>query len=209
MLGYRAVIMAAHPGQSVIQYALVLKDGVTPNCDDTAVGFALGYRTVYLRDAAPESLLQHATLSVFAAIAAGDNETRAAGLARALALIETLPPTRTVALREAATVLATIRLDPHTIDQIGKESGMTVETIADFYSETAAGRELINRGVGQGLEQGIQQGLVETLGAFIRDRFGDLPGVPEVARRLAHSGDLPAAVHAINHAATFEDLRDQ
>ncbi|HST84160.1 MAG TPA: hypothetical protein VLL08_20665 [Kineosporiaceae bacterium] len=90
---------------------------------------------------------------------------------------------------------------------------MSVETIADFYRETEFGRVLHHRGHDEGLEEGLEKGLKTGLGRFacaleaaIRDRFGDHIESPEIAERLAHCPVPVAAIHAIAHATSFQDL---
>jgi hypothetical protein len=83
---------------------------------------------------------------------------------------------------------------------------MTVESIADFERQTEVGRMLLDRGREQGLEQGRKHGHVQTLEALTRGRFGDRPDIPQLAKRLARSCDLPTAVHPITHTTRFEDL---
>jgi NADPH-dependent ferric siderophore reductase len=75
---------------------------------------------------------------------------------------------------------------------------MTVESIADFYSGTEVGREIGRRGREQGIEQ--------TLLALLRSRFGDQPGIPAIASRLAHLPDQATAIDAIAQAQSADDL---
>ena len=199
MLGYRAVIMAAHEGKSLTQYAIIMKDGRVPSCDDPENGFSLGFHPIYLRDHPPEPLRKGIALAALSSLAQGDTATRAEGLADAYARIQTLPETEIAALLEAADVLATIRLDPNTIEQIRKELGMSVKAVADFYSQTEAGRELMHRAEANGQAQMLE--------ALLRDRFGDQPGIATTAGHLAETGDLAAAAHLVTHAQTFDDLR--
>jgi len=165
-----------------------------PSCDDPKNGFTLGFTTLYLRDSPPEPLRKGIALSALTALAQGDQGIRAEGLADAYQRIQELAGDDASALLEAADVLATIRLDANIIEQIREENGMTVETIADFYSHTKFGQELRHRGHAEMLED------------LIQDRFGDQPETAGIAGRLAQSGDRRAAIRSITHAATFDDL---
>lgn len=78
---------------------------------------------------------------------------------------------------------------------------MSVESIADFYSETEVGRELLNRGIEQGLERSSQ-----LLTALLLDRFGEQPEIAAVTERLVHWPDPAAAVHAITRAESLAEL---
>ncbi len=202
MAGYRFRIMEKHPGHGIQQFAIILGDGHVISCDDPHNGFFLGLRTIYLRDCPPEPLLAQPALAPLAVLARGATGRELAG---ALATIKAGPPgPQQDALLEATAVLATIRLDVHTIDRIRRETGMTVESIADFYSATEVGRELLNRGnrrgIEQGLEQGLEQGVVATLTRLLRAKFGDQPGIEAAATRLAHWSDQDAVILAITRA---------
>ena len=76
-----------------------------------------------------------------------------------------------------------------------------MESIADFYSETEVGRELLNRGLEQGLERSTR-----LLTALLRDRFGDQPEIAEITERLVHWPDPADAVHAITRAQSLAAL---
>lgn len=208
MLGYRAQIMRVHPNMRVSQYAIVLGEGRIRSCDDPGNGFALGLNTIYLRECEPAMFLANPGLAPLAVLAKGSQETRAQSLASAVDLIQSQPGPQQSQLLEAAAVLATIRLDGITIDEIRRESGMTVESIADFYSETEVGQELVNRGLEQGREQGLERSS-KMLAALLRDRFGDQPEIPQVTEQLAHWPDPAAAVHAVIRAETLAELLNQ
>lgn len=203
MLGYRASIMRAHPGLQVSQYAIILGEGRVRSVDDPDNGFALGLRVVYLRECDPAPLLRVPGLAPLAVLAAGDRQARARSLVAAVNAIQagTESGLAQAQLLEAAAVLATIRLDGLTIDQIRRESGLSVESIADFYSETEVGRELVNRGREQGLERSGQM-----LTTLLLDRFGDQPEIPEIVARLARWPDAAAAVHAVTRAQALTEL---
>lgn len=203
MIGYRASIMRSHPGMQVSQHAIVLGEGRVRSADDPENGFTLGLHTIYLRDCDPLPLLSVPGLAPLAVLARGDRSIRARSLVAAVSVIQaqTEAGPQQAQLLEAAAVLATIRLDGHTIDQIRRESGLSVESIADFYSETEVGRELVNRGIEQGLERSGQM-----LATLLRDRFGDRPEIPEIVGRLARWPDPASAVHAVTRARSLSDL---
>jgi hypothetical protein len=217
MLGYRAQIMRRYPGLGVTQHVIVLGDGWLQPCDDLETGFRLGLRITYLRELDPEPLLATAGLAPLAVLASGDQGRRAQSLAGAFEMIRsgTTPGSGQDQLLEAAAILATIRLDRLTIDQIAKESGMTVESIADFYSDTKIGQELLRRGEAKGEARGEARGEAKgeargvraTLEALLKERFGDQDDLPAVAAGLAHWASPAAAVQAITTAGTLDDLR--
>jgi hypothetical protein len=159
MLRYRAAIMNRYRGMSLIQYAIVLGTGRLRYHDDPAAGFTLGLRTIYLPKVDPAAFLSYPGLAALADLAKGDQQTRARSALNAIQQIRTLPEERQSGLFEAMINLATISLDPHTIDLIRKETGMTVDSIAEFYSHTEVGAELQKRGHERGLEQGLELGL--------------------------------------------------
>jgi hypothetical protein len=206
MIGYRASIMRAHPGMQVSQHAIVLGEGRVRSADDPANGFTLGLRTIYLRECDPEPLLSVPGLAPLAVLAHGDRESRARALVAAVNVIQarTESGPQQAQLLEAAAVLATIRLDGLTIDQIRRESGLSVESIADFYSETEVGRELVNRGIEQGMQRSGQM-----LATLLSDRFGESPEIPEIVSRLVRWPDPAAAVHAVVRSSSLQDLLNQ
>jgi hypothetical protein len=204
MIGYRSQIMRYHPDMRVSQHAIVLGEGKVRSADDPDNGFTLGLRTIYLRDCDPALFLDIPGLAPLAVLAQGSRESRAYALARAVNLIQTRSGPLQAQLLEAAAVLATIRLDGPTIDVIRRESGMSVESIADFYSETEVGRELLNRGLEQGLERSGQ-----LLSALLRDRFGEQPEITEITARLIHWPDPASAIHAVTRAETLAELLHQ
>lgn len=91
-------------------------------------------------------------MSTLATLAEGDLDARADALLASWELLLASPLPNTEALLEAAAVLASIRLDPDTIDRLIRESSMSAETVADFYRQTEFGRELHHRGVDVGHE---------------------------------------------------------
>jgi hypothetical protein len=202
MVGYRAHLMKRHPGASIGQVAIILGEGWLQSCDDPANGFALGLRNVYLRERDADPLLARPVLAPVAVLAKGDVDARGAYLATAYKLAEPMPEGLRSMLRQAALDLATITLDRSTIDRIRKESGMTVESIADFYSETEVGQELGRRGIEQGIEQGIER----TLAALLRSRFGNHGQVRAIAGQLARLPDQALAIDMIVRAQSLEDL---
>jgi hypothetical protein len=204
MIGYRASIMRSHPGKQISQYVIVLGEGRVRSADDPENGFTLGLRTIYLRECDPAPLLSVPGLAPLAVLAEGDRLTRARSLVAAVNVIQAgteIGPAQ-AQLLEAAAVLATIRLDGLTIDQIRRESGLSVESIADFYSETEVGRELVNRGI----EQGIERSSHTLLTVLLTDRFGARDDLPQIVERLVAGSDLTAAVHAVMQASSLDDL---
>jgi hypothetical protein len=173
------------------------------SADDPENGFTLGLRTIYLRECDPAPLLQVPGLAPLAVLAEGDRQARARSLVAAVNVIQTGTESgpAQAQLLEAAAVLATIRLDGLTIDQIRRESGLSVESIADFYSETEVGRELVNRGIAQGIERSSQM-----LAALLIDRFGDQPEIEQIVGQLVRWPDPAAAVHAVTRAQTLAEL---
>ncbi len=201
MLGYRAAIMRAHPGVEVGQWVVVLGEGTVGSIDHG--GFRLGCRVLYLRDVPVEDLLAEPALAPLAALGRGSDEERADAHLRALRLIAEHAGDRTSELLETASVLATIRLRAPTIQKIRTEAGMTVESIADFYAQTEGGQFLIDKG----REQGREQAREEAVAVLLRERFGDDPRIPGVARRLA-AGDLATAYRSVLAAGALDDLAD-
>jgi hypothetical protein len=127
-----------------------------------------------------------------------------------LRVIRTQGGNRTRELMEFAQVLATIRLDTPTIEEIVKEAGMTVESIAGLFRETEFGQLLVNEGRTEGRNEGRTEGRTEgreaLLTALLRDRFGDQPGLAAAAHRLAGWPDAAVALHAVTAAADLDDL---
>ena len=204
MIGYRASIMRSHPGMHISQYVIVLGEGRVRSADDPENGFTLGLRTIYLRECDPAPLLSVPGLAPLAVLAMGDRQGRARSLVAAVNVIQagTEAGPGQAQLLEAAAVLATIRLDGLTIDQIRRESGLSVESIADFYSETEVGRELVNRGIEQGIERSSQM----LLGILLSEHFGEQPEIAQIVERLVGWSDLSAAVHAVTHARSLDEL---
>jgi hypothetical protein len=203
MIGYRASIMRAHPGVRISQHAIVLGEGRVRSADDPENGFSLGLRTIYLRECDPAPLLSVPGLAPLAVLAQGDRQARARSLVAAVNVIQsgTESGPGQAQLLEAAAVLATIRLDGLTIDEIRRESGLSVESIADFYSETEVGRELVNRGIEQGLERSGQM-----LATLLFDRFGEQPEIPQIVARLVRWPDPADAVHAVTRVRNLHEL---
>jgi len=89
---------------------------------------------------------------------------------------------------------------------------MTAEDTADFYAESDWALILRARGLRQGRQEGRQEGREENregrariLLALLRTRFGDHPGLAELAERLSRI-DEAAAVEAVTAAASVEDI---
>ena len=220
MLRYRAAIAAAYPGHELEQVVVVLRHGRLDSADSRQDGgFRLGCREVRLRDLPPEVLLRDPGTAPLAVLARGDATVRVRAFGRALEVIAGLGPGETAAeLAEVASVLATVRLSPRTIEKIRKEAGVTLDDIVDFYGQTfiadifkEQGKELgkaegLEQGREQGLEQGLEQGRAESLRALLVERFGEHPDVDAVAARLAAGHDVAASFRAVLKAGSVEDL---
>lgn len=194
MLVYRGLLMRAHPRAYLSQHVLFLADGVVEGHDDLAAnGFALDLNVVHLRTIEPEVLLRSPTLAPLAVLGRGSAEVRARALAEALTLIAEKGGERQHELLEFSTTLATITLDPNTIEKIVGEVVMTVESIKEFYKDTWMIREA------------KAEGREELLLPLLRERFGEQPGLAEVVQNLK---TLPPgeAVHAVLAATTLADL---
>lgn len=203
MIGYRAQIMRRYPGVSLTQVAVVLGKGRLRPADDPHTGFRLGLRTIYLRDADPEALMASADLAPLAVLAKGSQAERGRRFAATLELIRKQPEDRHDGLYEAAVTLATITLERSTIENIGKEMGVSIDEVVDFYDSTEIGRVLKERGREAGREEGVSQTLLVLLSA----RFGDQSGLEELAGRLARSGvPVEVVVRAIGEAEAPEDV---
>ena len=200
MLEYRAAIMAANPGDRLRQAVVVLGDGSLDSIDDGR--FRLGCSVLHLRDVATEELLRTPTLAPLAVLGRGTEVDRAAAHLQALRLIRDQAGERLDELVETATVLATIRLHPHTIEKIRREADMTVESIADFYAQTEGGQFLIAKG----REEGREETREETLAVLLRARFGDDPRIPALADRLVHEQEYAAVLRAVLGAESLDDL---
>jgi hypothetical protein len=217
MVGYRAHIMRQYPGMSLTQYAIVLGRGRLVLRDDAVNGFYLGLRVVYLSETDPSEVLARPNLAALSILTKGDQQDRAESVLKTLRLLRTFPLDRRRGLLEAMTSLATISLDRSTIDLITKELKMTVESVAEFYSETDLGRAIGKQAHEQGLEQGLEQGreqgrqqeLTQSLIDLLRVRFGIHPQIPALAEHLAHESDRAARVRAITEAETLDDLLDR
>jgi hypothetical protein len=104
-----------------------------------------------------------------------------------------------------ASDLATIRLDITTIRQIVKEAGMNTKVVAEIFRDTEVGRVLHEEGRTEGREEGQQEARERLLSLLLRERFGDHPSVPAIARHLTAQPEA-AALHAISAAATLDEL---
>lgn len=206
LLIYRGLILREHPRKHVTQHVVVLGNGRLRGYDDlSGQGFALDLRVTYLREVSASVFLAEPGLAPLAALACGSNGERQLAFAAGLRLIHERGGQRSRELLEFAAVLATIRLDRHTINKIVKEIGMTVESIAAEFYDTEFGQELVRMGRVEGRNEARVEARVEMLTALLTERFGDHPDLPATARRLA---DWPggAAVHAVTSATTWEDI---
>lgn len=205
LLVYRGLLMERHPGRRLTQHVVVLGGGrVVPH--GPTDGFTLDLGVLYLREVDPGRLLATPSLAPLAVLGRGSEARRAEVFATALRVIAESGGDRTVELVGHASVLATVTLPVPTIKRIAKEVGMTVESIAAIYRDTPWGEYAFAQGVVEGRVEGRVEARVAMLGAILRSRFGDHPGVDEAARRLAASDDEQAAVAAALAAARPEDL---
>jgi hypothetical protein len=202
MVAYRGQLMRIHPGCSIKQYAVVVSDGRLPSVDDLPAGFALGLTTIYLRDLDPAKSLAYPSLGALAVLGRGDVETRARALRKATQGIQGYETEQQVRLMESLTTLATLRLDPPTVDQVMEEArednNMTVESVAEFYSHTTMGHEIRRKGQ--------EQGSARVLTALMQSRFGDHDQIPIIAQHLAQSSDEETSVRAVTEANSLDDL---
>jgi hypothetical protein len=210
ILDYRAQVMKQYPGKRRRQVLVVLATGPVASCDDPENGFYLGLNTVYIRDRDPAEFLADPALAPFTVLAAGNRESRRKSLVAALQLIQERGGDRVRVLLQATETLATIRLDPRSIDRAQRETDMTVESIANIYGDTEVGQELIRRGEARGEARGRVAGEARARGALaalLRLKFGDDPAIPDIVEQLVSWPDADAAVQAITSAATIDDVR--
>jgi hypothetical protein len=192
MVAYLARLLREYPDHSITQYAIVLDKGNLPSVDDPRTGFTLGLRTLYLRESKPAPLLVHPGLGGLAVLAEGDEVGRGHSLKEAIQGVNQLPTIRQERLINAMVILASITLKASTIDLIAKETGMTIETVAQFYLGTEVGQEI------------LKQGTAKTLAALLRSRFGDDPRIPSIAGCLVLAGE--ASYPLISEVSSLEDL---
>jgi hypothetical protein len=65
--------------------------------------------------------------------------------------------------------------------------------MSDVLEQTESGREIARRNREQGLEQGFEQGRIDGMRVLLRARYGDLPDLDDMARRLTdrdHDGNI-------------------
>ncbi len=199
MIACLAHLKRNHPGCSITQYALVEGTGWLPSVDDPLTGLSLGLRTIYMRDQAASRLLEHPNTGVFSVLARGDNRDRTGYLKTAVHQMLDLPEVRRARLLHAISHLATVHLDPATVGQIiKKETGMTVESVAQFYMETDFGQLIQKRGA--------DERAARLLTAQLRARFGDDSRIPAIAERLAQGTDDETIERLITEASSLDDL---
>ncbi|GAB3262904.1 RpnC/YadD family protein [Kineosporia babensis] len=202
MVAYRAQVMRRYPGTQLTQVAIVLGEGRLQSPDDPKNGFQLGLRTIYLREADPDRLIAVPDLAPLAVLARGSEGERSRRFADTIELIRKQPEERQGGLYEAAVTLAGITLSRTTIDNIGKELGVSIDEVVHFYEGTEVGRALQERGRSQGREEGVAQ----TLMVLLTGRFGDRPGLVDLAEELARVGSVEAVIRAIGTAETPDDV---
>jgi AcrR family transcriptional regulator len=133
-----------------------------------------------------------------AVLAHGDDAARGRSLQRAIQGLNGLPEARRARLANAMAVLATKVLSTSTIDRITKESGMTIESVAQFYEQTEVGQEI--------RRHGLEQGTARTLTAMLRGRFGEHDHISTIAQNLARYSDDDRSIRLITEATTLDDL---
>jgi hypothetical protein len=196
MLEYRARIMS-QDSRSLSQHVLVLGDGTAPSRVEDGRQLRMTMNVVHLRDQDPWVLLDDVSLAPLAVLGrVGDVSERIDVLRatfRLLADVQDLD--RRSELAEITMVLASIRLDEDTIDDIAKEAGMPINL-----EGTQAGRSIEARGEARGQVRAAR----EVLAALLRHRFEGDERVREVASGLA---GLPKD-EAIGLAMSAESLDD-
>ena len=198
MVEYRLRIRRRHPDVRIVQFVLVLQDGVdVPGRFDDPDG-VLSARWTVLRvsDLDRERLLASPTTAPLAVLVGGNAAQRAANLTEASNVIAGTQDPRRGRLLAAAATLASIALPVPIIEAALQEATMPVPI-----RDTPLARELYREGLEQGLEQGHEQGVeqgraegerlavVRLTALLLRRRFGDDPRIDELASRLAALGE--------------------
>jgi hypothetical protein len=197
MLVYRGLILREHPSQRLTQYVIVLGDGRVRSHPDLR-DLEARLTVIYLRDLDPATLLSHPGLVPLAVLGHATPEQRVQVFTDSVRLIRHHGGPRLPENLEFAGLLASIRLDPTTIERIIEEAGMTAESIAEFFRPTKTAQLLLN--------EGREEGRTGVLVYLLRDRFGDHPDLTAVAHQLATWPDASTAVRAITDATTFADV---
>jgi hypothetical protein len=200
---YLGAIMSWHPEAQITQYVLVLGKGtVEEPSDETKRDFWKRVVVIFLREMDPAVFLSEVNLSPMAVLARGSLEERTEVFRTALISIQKENPPRLDNLLDYAATLARITLDKAKVrkitDEVVMSDVMVQEFAGEIFSETEWGRALERKGVRAGHER--------TLGLVLKDRFGDRPGLLDVASRLSRWPDDAAAVHAIFSAGSLEEL---
>ncbi|WIM94838.1 hypothetical protein ACTOB_006894 [Actinoplanes oblitus] len=73
-------------------------------------------------------------------------------------------------------------------------------------AETETGREIAQENRERGREEGREQGLVRSMELFLQTRFGDFPGLDDLARKLV-TDDHTTNVARILNGASLEELQ--
>jgi hypothetical protein len=210
MLIYRGFIRRKYPGEWLGQHVIVLGDGWVKGYDDPTQGFTLDLHVMYLRQMDPEVFLAEPALAALAVLSRGDAQARAQAYAASLRAIQDAGGPHRAERLELAAMLAPIRLDLDTIERVTEEAGMSIEELAEFYSEAKFAQrqrqQARDEGREEGRDEGLDQGRVETLAALLHDRFGEHPDLLTAARNLAGWPDKSAAIRVITGASTVEDL---
>lgn len=112
MVDYRLRIRRRHPGVAIVQFVLVLRDGVVvpDRYDDPDGALTASWHVVHVGGLDRDRLLSTPTSAALAALARGSTRERAQALVDATAVIATLEPSRRRRLLDAAVTLASIQL---------------------------------------------------------------------------------------------------
>jgi hypothetical protein len=113
-------------------------------------------------------------------------------------------PERREELADVAAVLASIHLDPITVEQTGKEAGMPISLEGTYGGRILEARAEA-RGKAAGRTEGKTEGTAEVLASLLRRSFGDDPRIEAIARRMA---SLPQenAIEAVRSASSLDEL---
>ena len=195
---YFGSIMRWYPEAQITQYVLVLGKGrVEDPSDDTKRSFWKSVVMIFLREMDPAIFLSEVNLSPMAVLGRGTSEERTEVFKTALRSIQKEDPPCWRDLLDYATTLARITLDEATVEKVAEEFVMSDVMVQEF-----AGKIW-----GRALERAsIRKEYERALGLMLKDRFGDRPGMLDVASRLARWPDEAAAVHAISSAASVDEL---
>ncbi len=216
MLEYRSRLHSQERDTPVVQYVLVLGDGVVVP-DRYVDGWQLtcAWSVVRVGDQDPATLLRSPTTAAIAALGRGTPVERAAVLTTAAALIADAEPDRSRTLLGAAATLASIVLPGSIIETALKEATMPV-----LVRDTPLGRQLaeeirqeireeirqeIREEVRQEIREEGRQAVVRLTGLVLQRIFGDDPRVEAIAERMAELPD-GERIDRLAKATSLDDL---